>query len=261
MRSIVVIGSAPAGLRGCLVRGWDGAARLARPGSALRNVARVRDAPHRRPGARWARRDVAQRRLESGRLKTIGGVVHLPVRVARCSPFDAGESPGRVWLEEMDVDCTGPLSRVLISGCPLGLCVVLMVRDPGRFGGRVGSPSRRRLRPMSTRTGRSPRSCRPEAAPELSRPAARPVPKRGRRRLSRSKPAAEPVQDRSVPMPPATPACGPKQTSIFALPHPAPRRAPPRRSCRSGPILLAGSSTDGASSRNGAPVPGAYLAP
>lgn len=100
----------------------------------------------------------------------------------------------------------------------------------------------------------------PEAAPELSRPTDPPAPKRGPRRLSRSKPAAELAPDRSAPVPPATPAAVPEQTSIFgAAPGAAPSATPPI--LQEWPDPSAGSATDGASSRNGAPLPGAYLAP
>jgi hypothetical protein len=95
-----------------------------------------------------------------------------------------------------------------------------------------------------------------EPAPEPVRPAEPPPAKRGPRRLTRSKPAAEPAKDRYVPQPAAVGPV-PEQTSIFGS---APSTAPPiLQDWSAGP---AGAPTrEGRSARDGGGVPGAYLAP
>ncbi|MGZ8502653.1 MAG: hypothetical protein ACXWW6_07355 [Candidatus Limnocylindrales bacterium] len=94
-----------------------------------------------------------------------------------------------------------------------------------------------------------------EPAPEPLRAAETPAPKRGPRRLARSKPAADPAKTRDVAAGPV-----PEQTSIFGAP---PKMAPPILQDWSDPAggPAGATSAGGGSARDGGTVPGAYLAP
>jgi hypothetical protein len=96
----------------------------------------------------------------------------------------------------------------------------------------------------------------PELAQEPVRAAEPATPRRGPRRLTRSKPAAQPAKDRYVPE--VEPAGGiPEQTSIFGS---ASAVTPPILEGRSNSSIGANTPSGGPGS-NPQSVPGAYLAP
>lgn len=98
-----------------------------------------------------------------------------------------------------------------------------------------------------------------EPTAEPLRSVATPAPKRGPRRLTRSKPAAQPATALEVPETvAATPI--PEQTSIFgAAPSAAPAILQEWSAPSAASVGVASSGT--ASGRDGGPLPGAYLAP
>jgi hypothetical protein len=98
----------------------------------------------------------------------------------------------------------------------------------------------------------------PEPAPEPIRPAESPVPKRGPRRLTRSKSAAEPARPQAVPETEAA-ALVPEQTSIFGA---APTASAPLHDGSDSSAGPAGAPFGAdAPGRAGGRLPGAYLAP
>ncbi|MEO8229129.1 MAG: hypothetical protein ABI628_05125 [Chloroflexota bacterium] len=151
-------------------------------------------------------------------------------------------------------ECSSPVAPGRLTCASCGTLLASVVGADRRLAVAVAPPALPEIdedRPLAAFRA-------PDPAPEPVRAAEPPPPKRGPRRLTRSKPAAEPAKDRYVA---EVEPVGqiPEQTSIFGA---APTVAPPIvDEWPNASFDATPSSGSGGSSPEAAPVPGAYLAP
>jgi hypothetical protein len=150
-------------------------------------------------------------------------------------------------------ECSSPVALGRLSCQSCGTLLASVVGADRRLAVAVAAPALPEIdedRPLAAFRP-------PEPAQEPVRAAEPPIARRGPRRLTRSKPAAQPAKDRYVP---GADTAGriPDQTPIFGS---APTVSQPDLDDWSNPSAGATTPSGGGSSPDGGSVPGAYLAP
>ena len=151
-------------------------------------------------------------------------------------------------------ECSSPVAPGRLSCQSCGTLLASVVGAERRVADVVAAPGLAEIdedRPLAAFMA-------PSLAPEPAQAVASPATRRGPRRLTRSKPAPEPAEDRYVSEPPVV-TQAPEQTSIFG---PAPNASPVLDAWAESSAGPAGTpSVGGGSGTSAASVPGAYLAP